>query len=88
MNPLSLTEAVHQYLRAEGVAVLEYDQIWSSLSTLKSTVTSLRSSKPLGQGEAGRIVSVQGLKIGKTDKVLIGTKTSWAIAKAIGEAGV
>lgn len=85
VNPDSLTESVRQYLHTNGVAVLEYDQIWSSLSTLNQSVSNLRSVRPLSDNEAGRIVSVQGLKIGKTDKVLIGTKTSWAIAKAIGE---
>lgn len=85
VNPLSLIDSVRQYLHANGVAVLEYDQIWSSLATLNSTVTARRTAKPLSRNEEGRIVSVQGLKVGKTDKVLIGTKTSWAIAKAVGE---
>jgi Xaa-Pro aminopeptidase len=84
-NPLSLTEAIRRYLHANGVAVLDYEQIWTSLATLNSIVTERRASQPISPVEKGRSVTVQGLKMEKTDKVLIGNKTSWAIAKAVGE---
>lgn len=84
-NPLSLTEAIRQYLHDNGVAVLEYEQIWTSLANLNSVVTERRATQPIAASEKGRSVTVQGMKMEKTDKVLIGNKTSWAIAKAVGE---
>jgi len=84
-NPLSLTEAIRQYLHANGVAVLDYEQIWTSLSSLNGIVTERRARQPIAPADKGRSVTVQGMKLEKTDKVLIGTKTSWAIAQAVGE---
>jgi Xaa-Pro aminopeptidase len=60
-------------------------------------IKSPASASALGSGDAAEGVIVDGAKkdgskpgevkekIEKTDKVLIGTKTSWAIAKAVGE---
>ncbi|KAK1926245.1 peptidase M24, structural domain-containing protein [Papiliotrema laurentii] len=87
-NPKSLTEPVRQYLHVNGVAVLEYDRFWSSLTSLNGVVSAARANKPLGAAEKARVINVQGMKINRTDKVLIGTKTSWAIAQALGEDNV
>jgi Xaa-Pro aminopeptidase len=87
-NPKSLTEPVRQYLHVNGVAVLEYDRFWSSLTSLNGVVSAARANKPLGAAEKARVINVQGMKINRTDKVLIGTKTSWAIAQALGEVGL
>ena len=67
---------------------MDYDQFWSSLSALNGIVSANRINKPMEASEKSQVVSVQGIKINKTDKVLIGTKTSWAIAQAIGEENV
>jgi len=72
-------------LHANNIAVVDYDQMWTSLRTLNGIVAAQRANYPMAQGEAGRPVTVQGMKLDKTDKVLIGSKTSWAVAQAIGE---
>nr|XP_019048432.1 xaa-Pro aminopeptidase [Kwoniella bestiolae CBS 10118]OCF27362.1 xaa-Pro aminopeptidase [Kwoniella bestiolae CBS 10118] len=64
-SPKSLTDPVREYLHKNGIALLDYDQIWNSLGSWQKRLT-----------------------VVKTDKVLIGMKTSWAIAKAVGEDNV
>nr|XP_018266415.1 xaa-Pro aminopeptidase [Kwoniella dejecticola CBS 10117]OBR88573.1 xaa-Pro aminopeptidase [Kwoniella dejecticola CBS 10117] len=68
--PNSLTDSVRQYLHKNGIALLDYNQIWNSLGSWQKRLIIERS-----QPQA-------------TDKVLIGSKTSWAIAKAVGEDNV
>jgi Xaa-Pro aminopeptidase len=86
-NPLSLTEAIRGYLHDNNIAVVDYDQMWTSLRTLNGIIAARRANYPMPPGEAGQQVTVQGIKLEKTDKVLIGSKTSWAVAQAIGEVG-
>jgi Xaa-Pro aminopeptidase len=102
VHATSLSEPVRDYLHINGITILEYDQVWTSLETLSQVVRAQRKS----QEEANKSGDVEmkeaqvkedeskekdkdnkdkGEKIVKTDKVLIGNKTSWAVAKAMGE---
>ena len=84
-NPKSLSQAIRQYLHDNNVTVVDYEQMWTSLRALNGIVAAQRANEPIAPGEAGRQVTVQGVKLEKTDKVLIGSKTSWAVAQALGE---
>ena len=84
----SLGETVRKYLQANGVAVLDYEQIWNSLEGLgqlalshsnrHETDEAFKTSEPEKAKEPAE-------KTIKMDKVLIGDKSSWAVAKAVGE---
>lgn len=74
------------------MTILDYSQIWSRLENLGELVKAERErtakedvdmeAKPVRKAEAEK---EKGEKVVKTDKVLVGLKTSWAVAKAIGE---
>ncbi|WWC85559.1 uncharacterized protein L201_000423 [Kwoniella dendrophila CBS 6074] len=106
-SPNSLNDAVRQYLHKNGVALLNYDQIWNSLGSWQKRLTIERSQpkseiennntdiemndeQPAKRAKTEKEGSenLNEEKIVKTDKVLIGNKTSWAIAKAVGEDNV
>jgi Xaa-Pro aminopeptidase len=92
---------VRDYLHVNGITILEYDQVWTSLETLSQVVRAQKKSqeeaKKSGDVEMKEVQVKEdeskdkdkdkdkGEKIVKTDKVLIGNKTSWAVAKAMGE---
>ncbi|WRT63566.1 uncharacterized protein IL334_000471 [Kwoniella shivajii] len=115
VSPTSLTDSVRRYVRENGIAVLDYDQIWHSLSNWQKRLNMERSQsqsqsqsqpqsqtndvemdnqpakRPRTDGETLSILTEKKeneAKIIKTDKVLIGGKTSWAVAKAVGEDNV
>ena len=80
------------------MAILDYEQVWSSLGYLGHQVKAEREldariadgnkkmAEPMkGVGKGGK--GEKGEKVEKTDKVLIGKKTSWAVANALGEVG-
>ncbi|OCF44256.1 xaa-Pro aminopeptidase [Kwoniella heveanensis CBS 569] len=97
VHPGSLNDSVRRYLHSHAVAVLDYNQLWQSLDSWQKRLSIERSAR------SSRAASVQGdvdmdvrgkkgeegkEKVVKTDKVLIGGKTSWAVAQAIGEDNV
>ncbi|ODN75866.1 hypothetical protein L202_05855 [Cryptococcus amylolentus CBS 6039] len=90
LNPASLSGGVRDYLQEGGVKVEYYDNIWTSLNTWRDLLQAQRAdgSKKLRLGGPSTVTGANGEKIEKTDKVLIGTKTSWAIARALGEENV
>ncbi|RSH90625.1 hypothetical protein EHS25_001230 [Saitozyma podzolica] len=79
VHATSLSEPVRDYLHINGITILQYDQVWTSLETLSQVVKEDESK------EKDKDNKDKGEKIVKTDKVLIGNKTSWAVAKAMGE---
>ncbi|WWC67076.1 uncharacterized protein I206_100983 [Kwoniella pini CBS 10737] len=106
-SPNSLTDKVRQYLHNNGIALLDYCQIWNSLGSWQKRLIIERSQPQNtkqeavvdvdmdGEEPASKRVKTDGQsdkekeeKIIKSDKVLIGMKTSWAIAKSIGEDNV
>ncbi|WWD06105.1 hypothetical protein V865_004190 [Kwoniella europaea PYCC6329] len=105
-SPKSLTDPVREYLHKNGIALLDYDQIWNSLGSWQKRLTVERSqpqvnksgdvdmedgpsSKKAKTDKKGEEENTSiNEKVVKTDKVLIGMKTSWAIAKAVGEDNV
>ncbi|TYJ52805.1 hypothetical protein B9479_006568 [Cryptococcus floricola] len=90
LNPASLSGEVRDYLKEGGVKVEEYDNIWTSLNTWRDLLQTHREdwSKKPRLGGPSTVTGANGEQIEKTDKVLIGTKTSWAIARALGEENV
>ncbi|WVQ80472.1 hypothetical protein IAT38_002577 [Cryptococcus sp. DSM 104549] len=98
-NPTSLPSSIRTYLHSNGVAVLPYTQIWTSLESWQKRlgVERERAREERERGEVKR-AKIQGNgegaegekeeKVAKTDKVLIGTKTSWAVARSVGEDNV
>ncbi len=87
---------MREYLHANGIAVLAYEQIWNSLESLGERVKAERAlkaangdSKPKAVEKPGEVVKDTGKgteeKVVKTDKVLVGQRTSWAMVKAVGE---
>jgi Xaa-Pro aminopeptidase len=89
LNTLCLTDHVREYLHHSGVAVLDYAQFWTSLESFGRRVQARREQSDLvlegAHDGATRAEGSKGEKIVKTDKVLIGNKASWAVAKAVGE---
>ncbi|WVQ76425.1 hypothetical protein IAR50_006092 [Cryptococcus sp. DSM 104548] len=93
LNPSSLSEGIRDYLEEGRVKVEDYDDIWRALNTWRNT---LQAQNQRGEGknkkprlEGGTTATGEnGEKIVETDKVLIGTKTSWAVARALGEGNV
>lgn len=72
------------------MTVLEYEQFWTSLRGWGDQVRSARIAgagsvemPPAGAGSEAPPSADD--KVVKTDKVIIGNKTSWAVAQAIGE---
>ncbi len=91
-----MNEAVREYLHANGVAVLEYEQVWKRLESFGELVKAERGRKAGDsakssngddklQGSTKEKQKEPGEKVVKTDKVLAGKKTSWAVAEALGE---
>ncbi|WVW81507.1 hypothetical protein I302_103501 [Kwoniella bestiolae CBS 10118] len=98
-SPKSLTDPVREYLHKNGIALLDYDQIWNSLGSWQKRLTVERSQQQtdkdvdMNDEPSTKKAKVEKEgdkeeKVVKTDKVLIGMKTSWAIAKAVGEDNV
>ncbi|WVR03380.1 hypothetical protein IAU60_000371 [Kwoniella sp. DSM 27419] len=127
VHPSSINDSVRRYIHSHGVAVLDYERIWSELQGWQKRLNLERADKqsqpPSGtvtpggdvdmdghaakrakmnvvpdkeSGQNGVAATVEGKKgdsevkekIIKTDKVLIGSKTSWAVAQAVGEDNV
>ncbi|RXK37652.1 xaa-Pro aminopeptidase [Tremella mesenterica] len=76
IQPSSISETIREYLHANDVAVLDYEQLWSDG----------KEKQILGRALTQEESREEGLV--KTDKVLIGGKTSWAAARAVGESNV
>lgn len=99
----SLDNSVREYLHSNGIAILDYEQVWTSLESLKQNIRQQNDERESKRARTGEDVSMDGgdqgnsgkevevdvgkgkEKIMKTDKVLIGTKISWAVAMAVGE---
>jgi Xaa-Pro aminopeptidase len=75
---------VKGYLHSNGITILEYEQIWSSLEAWGKRVTEERRASG-SEGVGKETLGEKGEKIVSTDKVLVGTKTSWAVTVALGE---
>ena len=87
-HPTSLDESVRDYLHKNGVAVLDYQRIWQSLESLGDLVKAQRAQKFTDGKTSSKEDSKRtdrSEKIVKTDKILLGNKSSWAVAKALGE---
>ena len=98
VQPTALDEAVREYLHANGVAVLDYESVWNQLQTWGERLKVERkggSNTPAKRDAEGNVVKKEEEKatapeekVVKTDKVLIGHKTSWAVVKAVGEENI
>ncbi|KAK4684393.1 Xaa-Pro aminopeptidase, partial [Tremellales sp. Uapishka_1] len=86
LHPSSLTPEVREYLHQSKVAILEYEHVWNALESWGELLKEKRKGGPVKTEEVKEEEGKE--KIVKTDKVLIGMKTSWAIAKAVGEDNV
>jgi len=111
-QPASVPQEVREYLQANKVAVLDYNQVWSALENWRELLNAQRKeaeAKKKAEAEAAADASAPEAppaptpakpeaaapasgdpkeKIVKTDKVIIGNKTSWAVANALGEDNV
>lgn len=80
------------------MAILDYEQVWNSLESLGERVKAERELKAKVSDEDVAKENIKKEKteenkdegdkaeeIVKTDKILIGNKTSWAVAKIVGE---
>ena len=84
INPSAVTPSVREHLKSGGVAAVDYEKC---ITALESWGNNLRISPPASptpdkeakEGEPPKP------KVITTDKVLIGNKTSWAVAMAVGE---
>ena len=90
IDPLALSEPVRDFLHQSGVAVLEYQQFWQSLITLGKSAKSYREQKAKeddAKGGAGpkEITLESGDKLVKTDKIIVGKQTSWAVVRKLEE---
>ena len=77
-------------MHQNGVAVLEYGQFWQSLITLGKQVKSYREQKAKddeAKGGAGpkEVTLASGDKVVKTDKIVVGKQTSWAVVRKLEE---
>ncbi|AFR98124.2 xaa-Pro aminopeptidase [Cryptococcus neoformans C23] len=96
VSPSSLTIEVRSYLHANGVAVLDYSHVWTSLEAWKKRLKFDQENKTREQRDGVKRARLEeeakkeeeGERLKKTDKILIGNKTSWAVAKAVGEDNV
>ena len=90
INPTCLSDSIKDYLHTNGVAILEYEQIWSSLKSLGDRTKVYRENKakeeePKGSSGPKEITLADGDKVVLTDKVLVGKKTSWAVVRMLEE---
>lgn len=95
VNPASLSEDVRSYLHSNDVTILEYERVWGSLEALGKQAKDAAAAPPTtdvdmkeAAGESDKKDKEEKQpeeKLEKTNKVLIGKTTSWAVAKALGE---
>ncbi|WVN87378.1 uncharacterized protein L203_102556 [Cryptococcus depauperatus CBS 7841] len=106
LNLSSLSDGIRTYLHSNGVAVLNYDRIWTSLQHWQANLVLMGQGKKHRRKEKehedvrqkeGRTDTVKATaatdedkeeKLEKTNKVLIGTKTSWAVVRCLGPKNV
>ncbi|KAL7418958.1 hypothetical protein Q5752_006642 [Cryptotrichosporon argae] len=93
-TPAALSIDVRTYLHANNVAVLDYSAVWASLEALGARVKADRARGPqppspdVDISEGAKEKDSEAKTVVRTDKVLVGTKTSWAVATMLGEDNV
>ncbi|ORX33572.1 peptidase M24, structural domain-containing protein [Kockovaella imperatae] len=93
VNAKCLSEPIRDYLHKNNVSILDYEKVWPHLKTLGERTKESRAQKAKEEEEKGstgpkEITLPDGEKIIKTDKVLVGKKTSWAVVRVLGEENV
>ena len=84
----SMNSDAREHLRSSGVAVLQYDQIWAHLKSWGQQLDEQRQaagSRPESpQPQAMDEDQKKNKNARQTYKAALSTKTSWAVAEALG----
>lgn len=85
-NAGSMDDTAKGHLQSGGVTVLPYDEIWSYLSTWGQQLNNAReSSQPPSEAKQSDTKDGEKKNADPTYKASISSKTSWAVAEALGK---